>query len=86
MIRTGQVSEREIPDLVAAMDVGLLPYVEAPPAWYCPLKLVEYRAQGVPVLDARTSGRGAWVAMIPGLCRTVAVARSWTDVMAQAIA
>ncbi|HNC94910.1 MAG TPA: glycosyltransferase family 4 protein [Myxococcota bacterium] len=46
----GQVSEREAADLVAAMDVGLAPYAADAPPWFCPLKILAYRAQGTPVV------------------------------------
>ncbi|MBM4393322.1 MAG: glycosyltransferase, partial [Deltaproteobacteria bacterium] len=37
-------------DLVAAMDVGLAPYAADAPPWFCPLKILAYRAQGTPVV------------------------------------
>jgi glycosyltransferase involved in cell wall biosynthesis len=46
----GVVPEAQVPDLVAAMDVGLAPYTLDAPPWLCPLKIFHYRAQGVPVL------------------------------------
>jgi glycosyltransferase involved in cell wall biosynthesis len=45
-----QVEPRALPDLVAAMDVGIAPYPTDAPPWFCPLKLLQYRAQGVPVV------------------------------------
>jgi glycosyltransferase involved in cell wall biosynthesis len=39
-------------DLVAAMDVGLVPYPADAPPWFCPLKVFDYWAQGVPVVGA----------------------------------
>jgi len=47
---TGQVAPGEVPDLVAAMDVGIAPYPAGSGAWFCPLKLLDYRAQGVPAV------------------------------------
>lgn len=46
----GQVSEAHAADLVAAMDVGLAPYGPDAPPWFCPLKVLAYRAQGTPVV------------------------------------
>jgi len=39
-------------DLVAAMDVGLAPYPADAPAWFCPLKVADYRAEGTPVVGS----------------------------------
>ena len=50
MIHMGQVSEAEAANLVAAMDVGLAPYGPDAPPWFCPLKVLAYRAQGTPVV------------------------------------
>jgi glycosyltransferase involved in cell wall biosynthesis len=50
---TGTVSHLELPELVAAMDVGLL-LARADEAFhYSPLKLAEYLASGVPVVAPR---------------------------------
>ncbi len=49
-INVGQVGEAEAADLVAAMDVGLAPYAADAPPWFCPLKVLAYRAQGTPVV------------------------------------
>ncbi len=48
----GRVPPREVGDYVAAMDVALAPYRSDAPPWFCPLKLLEYRAQGVPIVAA----------------------------------
>ncbi len=37
-------------DLVAAMDIGLAPYPDDAPPWFCPLKIADYRAEGTPVV------------------------------------
>ena len=34
------------------MDVAIAPYTEEAPPWLCPLKILQYRAQGVPVVAA----------------------------------
>ena len=48
----GVVTEARARDLVAAMDVGLAPYGRDAPPWFCPLKVLAYRAQGTPVVAA----------------------------------
>jgi glycosyltransferase involved in cell wall biosynthesis len=50
LVRTGQVPETTAADLVAAMDVAIAPYRTDAPPWFCPLKILAYRAQGVPVV------------------------------------
>lgn len=50
VIVAGQVGEQRAADLVAAMDVGLAPYPAEAPPWFCPLKILSYRAQGTPVV------------------------------------
>ncbi len=52
VVATGRVDPSEVPDLVAAMDVGLAPYPADTPPWFCPLKVLEYRAQGTPVVGS----------------------------------
>jgi len=46
----GRISPADLPDRIAAMDVGLAPYPEGAPPWFCPLKILAYRAQGVPTV------------------------------------
>lgn len=50
IVATGHVPEARVADLVAAMDVGLAPYGADAPPWFCPLKILAYRAQGTPVV------------------------------------
>lgn len=50
LMRLGQRSEAEVADVIAAMDVGLAPYGADAPPWFCPLKVLAYRAQGTPVV------------------------------------
>jgi glycosyltransferase involved in cell wall biosynthesis len=50
LLRVGHVAEPETADLVAAMDVALAPYPADAPPWFCPLKVLAYRAQGTPVV------------------------------------
>lgn len=54
IIATGHVDESRAADLVAAMDIGLAPYGSDAPPWFCPLKIVAYRAQGTPVVATDT--------------------------------
>ncbi len=50
IVSVGRTSPDHLPDRIAAMDVGLAPYSTDAPPWFCPLKILEYRAQGVPVV------------------------------------
>lgn len=50
VVSAGQVSEARVADCIAAMDVGLAPYGPDAPPWFCPLKVLAYRAQGTPVV------------------------------------
>lgn len=50
IVATGPVVQAQVPHLVAAMDVGLAPYPAEAPPWFCPLKVLDYRAQGTPVV------------------------------------
>lgn len=60
----GQLTGKRLADAIAAMDVGLAPYPADAPPWFCPLKVADYRSQGVPVVAsdlgdvARTVGGG----------------------------
>jgi len=48
--RLGTISSIDLPRVVAGFDVALAPYPLDAPPWFCPLKLLDYRAQGVPVV------------------------------------
>jgi glycosyltransferase involved in cell wall biosynthesis len=50
VIMAGRRGQDELAHLVAAMDLGLAPYPSDAPAWFCPLKILDYRAQGTPVV------------------------------------
>ena len=46
----GHLGPQDLADAVAALDVGLAPYPADAPPWFCPLKILDYRAQGTPVV------------------------------------
>jgi glycosyltransferase involved in cell wall biosynthesis len=52
LLPIGWTPPEQLADLVAAMDVGLVPYPREAPPWFCPLKAWDYRSQGVPVVAA----------------------------------
>ena len=93
LVRVGQVDERRLADLVAAMDVGLAPYAADAPRWFCPLKVLAYRAQGTPVVatdigDCRElvgDGGSVTADLVDGILawrgrRAVPWVRSWAEV------
>jgi len=49
-VRAGHLDGQIMADAIAALDVGLAPYPEDAPPWFCPLKILDYRAQGTPVV------------------------------------
>ncbi len=80
----GHRSEADTADLIAAMDVGLAPYAAAAPPWFCPLKVLAYRAQGTPVVatdlgDCRalTGDGGTVVPGETGVEALVEAVRGW---------
>jgi glycosyltransferase involved in cell wall biosynthesis len=101
LVQTGSVSEARSADLLAAMDVGLIPYPPEAPTWFCPLKLWAYRAQGTPVVASDVGelstwlGEGDrlvrreqdWVAQIESCrsLRTTPYRRLWTQVLDEAL-
>ncbi|MEC7946843.1 MAG: glycosyltransferase family 4 protein [Myxococcota bacterium] len=46
----GHLGPQDLADVIAALDVGMAPYQTDSPAWFCPLKVLGYRAQGTPVV------------------------------------
>jgi len=46
----GHLGPTDLADVIAALDVGLAPYPADAPAYFCPLKILDYRAQGTPVV------------------------------------
>jgi glycosyltransferase involved in cell wall biosynthesis len=49
-VAPGYLRAQDLADAVAALDLALAPYPEDTPPWFCPLKLLDYRAQGTPVV------------------------------------
>jgi glycosyltransferase involved in cell wall biosynthesis len=52
LIQLGRIASDELPDYVSAFDVAVAPYLPGAPPWFCPLKVLWYRAQGVPVVGS----------------------------------
>ena len=70
VIRTGFLDGLALADAIAALDVGLAPYPADAPPWFCPLKIFDYRARGVPVVttdvgDGAILVRGGGLAVPP---------------------
>ena len=70
VIRTGFLDGLALADAIAALDVGLAPYPADAPPWFCPLKIFDYRARGVPVVttdvgDGAVLVRGGGLAVPP---------------------
>jgi glycosyltransferase involved in cell wall biosynthesis len=49
----GNVAHARIPEYLAAMDITVAPYLEAPNFYFSPLKVFEYMAAGRPVIASR---------------------------------
>ena len=49
-LRTGHLGPQDLADVAAALDLGMVPYGPDAPPWFCPLKVLDYRAQGTPVI------------------------------------
>ena len=48
----GRVPHDAVPDYLAAMDIGVAPYIPAAVAFVSPLKVIEYTVMGLPVVAA----------------------------------
>jgi glycosyltransferase involved in cell wall biosynthesis len=46
----GFIDPDELSATLRALDVGIAPYSRTAPPWLCPLKLLEYRAHGLPIV------------------------------------
>lgn len=98
LLNVGQVPEAAVADHVAAMDIGLAPYRPDAPPWFCPLKILAYRAQGTPVV-ASAIGDCALLTGDGGYCgpdledgirawrgkRAANSVRTWADVVREAL-
>jgi len=51
IVSLGAVAPEAVGAIVAGFDVALAPYGADAPPWFCPLKILQYRAQGVPVVS-----------------------------------
>ena len=59
---TGNIVHADMPGVLAAMDVGVAPYLDAADFYFSPLKIYEYMASGLPVVASAAGD-------IPGLVR-----------------
>lgn len=82
-VAPGFLSGQELADAIAALDVGMAPYPVTAPPWFCPLKIFQYRAQGVPVVATdvgavRELVKGGGTVVPPGAHGSmVAAVRRW---------
>jgi glycosyltransferase involved in cell wall biosynthesis len=80
----GRVKPAELPDLLAAMDVGLAPASNQQRPWICPLKLLDYRAAGIPVVASDVGDAAALLGphdtVLPGLDPA-----TWAQAIRQAV-
>jgi glycosyltransferase involved in cell wall biosynthesis len=85
IIALGSASEAVLPDLLAACDVGLAPHPVDAPAWFCPLKILDYRAQGLPVVATRLGEAEALIG-IHGRVLTTDRPEAWAKAIRSAAA
>jgi glycosyltransferase involved in cell wall biosynthesis len=52
--------EQKLADVISSFSVAVAPYTAQAPPWLCPLKLLQYRAQGVPIVSSDV-GDAAWI-------------------------
>jgi glycosyltransferase involved in cell wall biosynthesis len=67
----GQLAHRDVPTLLRALDAGVAPYTPEADFYFCPLKVLEYLAAGLPVVcpaigDIPTLAGGAGLYYTPG--------------------
>lgn len=77
LVATGHLEGQELADAIAALDVGLVPYTAHSPPWFCPLKVLDYRSQGVPVVAADIGDTRELVGMAGELLPPTAEIRDW---------
>lgn len=49
-LQPGWLLGQALADALAAVDLALAPYPATAPPWFCPLKLLDYRSQGTPIV------------------------------------
>jgi hypothetical protein len=85
----GPIPEEAVGEILAALDVGLIPTPPDAPPWFDPLKRADFRAAGVPVVAGIAPNTpDAWAAAVlaaRGADRTPHV-RSWRTVVEEALA
>jgi starch synthase len=83
LVAPGFLSGGDLADAIKALDVALAPYPEDAPPWFCPLKVLDYRAQGVPVVASKTGevrmlvGNGGQVVTPGDRKSSVGAVRAW---------
>lgn len=83
VIVTGTLPAERLAHAVAALDLGVVPYPADAPPWFGPLKVLDYRAQGVPVVGtdvgetAALIGDGGVVVPAYDIDALVEAARTW---------
>lgn len=61
VVFTGSVRHAEMPEHLAAMDVGVAPYLPQDDFYFSPLKVIEYLAAGLPVVGSDQGDMGLLV-------------------------
>ena len=79
VLRVGQVPEVETTHYAAAMDVGLALYGPDAPPWFCPLKILAYRAQGTPIVATDTGDCRELVGDTGTILPVDAPAEAWAE-------
>lgn len=80
---TGHLASQGLADVVAALDVGMVPYGRDAPPWFCPLKVLDYRAQGTPVVGtdvgdtAEMVGEGGTIVEPDDIDGMIEATRGW---------
>lgn len=86
VVAIGRLPPDALRHAVAAMDVAVAPYGADAPPWFCPLKVLDYRAQGVPVVAADLGDCGALVADGAGTIVRSDAIDAWADAILAASA
>ena len=51
---------QDLADIISTFSVAVAPYTKSAPPWLCPLKLLQYRAQGIPIVSSDV-GDAKWI-------------------------